>query len=62
VVDICVDGEEGKADGSSDKNDKRMMKKKKGKVEKWTLQVEKSPHLRPSSVLVLVVFVVIRTY
>jgi len=24
---------------------KRMMKKKKGKVEKWTLQVEKSPHL-----------------
>ena len=41
---------------------KRMMKKKKGKVEKWTLQVEKSPHLRPSSVLVLAVFIVIRTY
>jgi len=41
---------------------KWMMKKKKGKVEKWTLQVEKSPHLRPSSILVLVVLIVIRKY
>jgi hypothetical protein len=41
---------------------KRMMKKKKGKVEKWSLQVEKSPHLRPSSVLVLFLLIVIRTY
>jgi hypothetical protein len=42
---------------------KRMMKKKKkGKVGKWTLQVEKSPRRRPSSVLVLIVFVVTRTY
>jgi hypothetical protein len=30
-----------------------MMKKRKGKVEKWSLQVEKSPHLLPSSVLVV---------
>jgi len=41
---------------------KRMMKKKKGKVEKWSLQVEKSPHLWPLSVLVLFLVVVIRTY
>ena len=39
-----------------------MMKKKKGKVEKWSLQVETSPHLRPSSLLVLVLVLVIRKY
>jgi len=34
-------------------------KTKKRKVEKWTLQVENSPHLWSSSVLVLVFLVVI---
>jgi len=62
TVDMCVDGEEGKADGSSDKKIKWMMKKKKGTVEKWTLQVEKSPHHRPSSVLLFVVLVAIQKY
>jgi len=50
TVDICVDGKEGKADSSSDKNDKKDDEEEEGEVEKWTLQVEKSPHLRPSSV------------
>jgi len=39
---------------------KWMVKKKKRKVEKWSLQVEKGPHLRSSSVLVLVFLVVVR--
>jgi hypothetical protein len=39
-----------------------MMKKRKGKVEKWSLQVEKCPHLRASSLLVPVLVVVIGTY
>jgi hypothetical protein len=38
---------------------KMMMKKRKGKVEKWSLQVEKSPHLRPSSLLVPVIVVIV---
>jgi hypothetical protein len=41
---------------------KRVMMKKKGKVEKWSLQVEKSPHLRASSLLVPILVVVIGTY
>ncbi len=33
---------------------KWIVKKKKGKVEKWSLQVEKGSHLRASSVLMLI--------
>jgi len=38
---------------------KWMVKKKKRKVKKWSLQVEKSPHLRSLSLLVLVFLIVI---
>ena len=70
-VDICVDGEEGKADGSSDKNDKiQQIPRAPHHIPRSPLpqaphqipRTSKSPHLWPSSVLVLVVFFVIRTY
>jgi len=38
---------------------KWMVKKKKRKVEKWSLQVEKSPHLRLSSILIFLLFLVV---
>ena len=38
---------------------KWIVKNKKGKVEKWSLQVEKSPHLRSSSILIFLLFLVV---